>query len=79
MERYLRGKCKYIVHWHGFGTSKDCWIHLLICAMLSSCLKHGKIRELNLGIVKNTREMFLEGIILGFEPERFAICITSDK
>ena len=53
--------------------------HLLIWAMLASCSKHGRMKELYFGVVQDAIEMFLETITIGFEPERFAICITSVK
>ena len=53
--------------------------HLLIWAMLTSCLKYGRIKELYFSIVQDAREVFLESITKGFEPELFVICITSDR
>ena len=53
--------------------------HFPIWAMLVSCSKHGRIKDLHFGVVQDAREMFLESIIIGFEAERFAICITSDR
>ena len=53
--------------------------HLLIWAMLASYSKHGRMKELHFSIVQDAIEMFLEIITVGFEPERFAICITSVK
>ena len=53
--------------------------HLIILAMLVSCLKHGRMKELHFGVVQDTIEMFLESITIGFEPKRFALCIASVK
>ena len=44
-----------------------------------SCLKHGRMKELHLGTVQDAIEIFLESITIGFETERFVICIASDK
>ena len=47
--------------------------------MLGSFSKHGRIQELHFSIVQDAIEMFLESITIGFELERFAICIASFK
>ena len=51
--------------------------NFLTWAKLSSSSKHERIKELHFGIAQDTIEMVLEGITIGFEPERFAIYITS--
>ena len=53
--------------------------HLLIWTMLTSCSKHGRMKELHFSIVQDAIEMFLESIAIGFEPERFAINNASVK
>ena len=53
--------------------------HLLIWSMLTNFLKHGRMKVLHFGIVKDAREIFIESITIGFVPERFAICIASDR
>ena len=47
--------------------------HFLIKAMLASCSKHGRMKGLHLGMVQNSREIFLESITISFEPKRFLI------
>ena len=53
--------------------------HLLIWAILASFSKYGRMNELPFDIVQDIREMFLESITIGFEPEHFEIFITSDR
>ena len=47
--------------------------------MLTSCSKHGRMKEFHFGIVQDAIAMFLKSIVLGFKPEHFAICITTVK
>ena len=47
--------------------------------MLTSCSKHGRMNELHFGIVKDSIEIFLESITIGFELEHFEIYIASIK
>ena len=47
--------------------------HNLIWAMLMSCSKHGRIKELYFNEVQDAREMFFESIAIDFESERFII------
>ena len=51
--------------------------HFLIWAMLESCSKHVRMKELPFGIVQDAKKMFLKNITVGFEPDHFTICITS--
>ena len=44
--------------------------YFLIWEMLLSFSKHGRMKELHLGIVQDAREIFPESITIGFEPER---------
>ena len=50
--------------------------HLLIWSMLMSCSKYGRMKELHFSIAQDAIEVFFESITIGFEPERFAICIS---
>ena len=47
--------------------------------MLVSCSKYGRMKEIHFDEVQYTKEMSLDRITIGFEPERFKICIASDK
>ena len=40
---------------------------------------HERMKELHFSIVQDARDIFLEGITIGFKPERFTICIASDS
>ena len=75
-----KGERQYLVNWHGYRPSETIGSHLLIWAMLMKLLKAWEDERPSLhGIVQDAIEMFLESITIGFEPERFSICITSDK
>ena len=54
---------------------KNIGSQFLIWAMLTSCSKHGRIKELHFSVVQDAREMFLESITIGFEPEHFGILL----
>ena len=53
--------------------------HFLMWAKFTSCSKHERIKELHFSMIQDAIEVFLESITLGFEPERFVICIISDR
>ena len=52
---------------------------LLTHAMLTSCSKYGRMKELQFSLVQGTKEIFLESITMGFEPEYFVIHIAGDR
>ena len=53
--------------------------HFLIWAMFMTCSKYGRMKVLHVSMVQDAREFFFESITIGFQPERFEICITSDR